>query len=147
MNDKQKILEAKLDRSLGNQVRVPRLGKPFNAAVWAKIAAEEAKAARPVAAREPSRAVRASRWFAITNTVGIAVTLGVVAHFVLHATGGIDASAAASSLGVPTVSMPVVSEDMFLQYVGVIGQVLGLAALLFGLSLTSAGRRLRASFN
>ena len=138
MTGKQKIIEARLDRSLDNQVGVPRLGKPFNAAVWARIAAEEAKAAKPVAAREPSRAVRASRWFAITNIVGVAVTLGIAVYFMAGTFGGIE---------MPAVSTPVVSEAMVSQYIGVLGQVLGLAALVFGFSLTSAGRRLRASFS
>lgn len=137
---KQKILEARLDRSLENQVGVPRLDRKFNAAVWAKIAAEEAKAAKPRVVREPSRATRASRWFAIINTVGAAVTLGIVAYFVLRTTGGI-------AVEVPQVAVPVLSEDLVSQYIGVAGHVLGLAALAFGFSLTSAGRRLRASFS
>jgi hypothetical protein len=146
MNGKQDI-EARLDRSLANQVGVPRLGKQFNAAVWARIAAEEAKAARPVAAKAPSRAVRASRWFAITNTIGVAVTLGIVAYFVLRTYGGVDASAINLGVEVPSISTPILSDVMVSQITGVLGQVLGLAALLFGLSLTSVGRRIRASFS
>jgi hypothetical protein len=146
MNGKQDI-EARLDRALAKQIGVPRLGKQFNAAVWARIAAEEAKAARPVAVTASSRAVRASRWFAITNTIGVAVTLGIVAYFVLRTYGGVDASALNLGVEVPAVSMPVVSDAMLSQIVGVLGQVLGFAALLFGFSLTSVGRRLRASFS
>jgi hypothetical protein len=146
MNGKQDI-EARLDRSLANQVGVPRLGKPFNAAVWARIAAEEAMAMKPVAVRAPSRAVRASRWFAITNTVGVAVTLGIVAYFVLRAYSGVDASALNLGVEVPSVPMPAMSDAMVSQIIGVLGQVLGIAALLFGLSLTSVGRRVRESFS
>jgi hypothetical protein len=146
MNGKQDI-EARLDRSLQNQVGVPRLGKQFNAAVWARIAAEEAKAARPVAAQVSSRAVRASRWFAITNTIGVAVTLGIVAYFLMRTYGGIDASALNLGVEMPSVSMPFLSDAMVSQITGVLGQVLGLAALLFGLSLTSVGRRIRESFS
>jgi hypothetical protein len=146
MNGKQDI-EARLDRSLANQVGVPRLGKQFNAAVWARIAAEEAKAMKPVAARAPSRAVRASRWFAITNTIGVTVTLGIVAYFVLRTYGGIDASALDLGVEVPPVPIPAMSDAMVSQITGVLGQVLGVAALLFGLSLTSIGRRIRASFS
>ena len=146
MNGKQDI-EARLDRSLRNQVGVPRLGKQFNAAVWARIAAEEAKAARPVAAQVSPRAVRASRWFAITNTIGVAVTLGIVAYFLMRTYGGIDASALNLGVEMPSVSMPFLSDAMVSQITGVLGQVLGLAALLFGLSLTSVGRRIRESFS
>lgn len=146
MNGKQDI-EARLDRSLAKQIGVPRLGKQFNAAVWARVAAEEAKAAKPVAIKAPSRAVRASRWFAITNTIGVAVTLGIVAYFVMRTYGGVDASALNLGVEVPAVSMPVVSDAMVSQIVGVLGQVLGFAALLFGFSLTSVGRRMRASFS
>ena len=46
-----KDIEARLDRSLRNQVSAPKLGRDFNAAVWARIAREEAPA--------PSRALRA----------------------------------------------------------------------------------------
>jgi hypothetical protein len=151
MNGKQDI-EARLDRALAHQIGVPRLGKQFNAAVWARIAAEEAKAAKPVASREPSRALRASRWFAVTNWIGVAVTLGIVAYFMLGTDGGIDASAltpAAVKLGVevPAVSMPVVTDDMVSQLIAIVGQVLGFAALVFTFSLTSVGRRMRASFS
>lgn len=146
MNGKHDI-EARLDRSLAKQIGVTRLGKQFNAAVWARIAAEEAKAAKPVAIREPSRAVRASRWFAITNTIGVAVTLGIVAYFVLRTYSGVDASALSLGVGVPSVAMPAMSDAMVSQIMGVLGQVLGFSALLFGFSLTSVGRRLRASFS
>ncbi len=149
MNRESKIqareIEARLDRSLENQVKVPRLDQRFDAAVWARIEAEETKATNPVAATRPSRAVRASRWLAITNSIGIAVTLGIAAYFALRAFGGIDASV---DLGVDLpVSMPVIPETMVTQIVTVLGQVLGIGALAFGLSLTPFGRRIRASFS
>jgi hypothetical protein len=144
MNGKHKI-EARLDRSLGNQIQVPRLDARFDAAVWARIAAAEANATNPVVRAESSRALRASRWFAITNSVGITVTLCIAAYFALRTFGGIEAPV---NLGVSMpVSMPVISEGMVTQIVGVLGQVLGLAALVFGLSLTPFGRRIRSAFS
>ena len=133
-----KDIEARLDRSLRNQVQAPQLGRGFDAAVWARIAAEETKAANPGALAVPSRALRASRWMALTNGVGIAVTIGIALYFGLRALGGIE---------VPHVdlSLPAISEDLLTRIITVLGQVLGIAALLFGLSLTSVGRRLRAS--
>jgi hypothetical protein len=137
----RKDIEARLDRSLANQIEVPRLDRRFDAAVWARIEAEEAKATSPVVDVAPSAAIRASRWLAITNSVGIAVTLGVALYFVLRTYGGIELPATEFN-----VSTPVISEDRVAQIVGVLGQVLGLVALLFGLSFTSLGRRVRASF-
>jgi hypothetical protein len=138
----RKDIEARLDRSLGNQIKVPQLDRRFDVAVWAKIEAADAKAANPVAEVAPSRAARMSRWLAITNSIGIAATLAVILVFVLRTYGGVEPSV---DLGV-NVTMPVIPEDMVTRIVGVLGQVLGLVALAFGLSFTSVGRRIRAAF-
>jgi len=136
----KKLIEARLDRSLQNQIKVPTLGKAFDAAVWARIEAEEAKATNPGAV--PSRAERASRWLAISNVVGVSVTLAVALYFAMGSFAGIERPAV--DLGVP---MPVLPDEMVHRSVAMLGQVLGLVALLFGLSFTSIGRRLRASFS
>ena len=144
MNGKNVIdrtrIESRLDRSLQNQIKVPTLGKAFDAAVWARIEAEESRATNPVATR--SRAERASRWLAITNVVGVSATLVVALYFAMGALGGVERPAV--DLG---VSMPVLSDEMVGKSVAMLGQALGFAALLFGLSFTSIGRRLRASFS
>src|SRR4051812_19595754 len=143
----RKDIEARLDRSLANQIDVPRLDRRFDAAVWARIeaAGQKSKATNPVTADvagfAPSRAGRASRWLAISNYVGIAVTLAVVLLFVLRTYGGYEPSLNLDM----NVSMPVVSEDMVTRITAVLGQLLGVVALAFGLSFTSVGRRLRAS--
>lgn len=139
----RKDIEARLDRSLGNQIRLPQLDRRFDAAVWAKIEAAEARATNSVAEVAPSRAVRASRWLAITNSIGIAATLAVVLVFVLRTYGGVEPSMNLEM----NVSMPVIPEDMVTRIVAVLGQVLGFVALAFGLSFTSFGRRIRASFS
>lgn len=136
----RKDIEARLDRSLENQITVPRLDRRFDAAVWARIAAEESKARQPAAA-VPSRALRASRWLAITNTIGVLLAFGVVLSFVLRAYGGIELPV--SDVG---LSVPAIPDDVVTRITGVLGQVLGLVALAFGLSFTSLGRRVRASF-
>lgn len=138
-----KEIEARLDRSLRNQVKVPRLDGRFDAAVWARIEAEEAKAPS-VAASVPSRALRASRWLAISNTVGIAVTLGVALYFGLGAFGGMEPKPLNVELH---VAVPVISADTVQRVVAVLGQLLGVAAVVFGLSFTSIGRRLRMSIS
>ena len=139
----RKDIEARLDRSLGNQIKLPQLDRRFDAAVWAKIEAAEARATNPVTEDAPSRAVRASRWLAITNSIGIAATLAVVLVFVLRTYGGVEPSVNLEM----NVSMPVIPEDMVTRIVAVLGQVLGFVALAFGLSFTSFGRRIRASFS
>jgi hypothetical protein len=147
MNGKQDI-QARLDRSLEHQIKAPRLDRRFDAAVWARIAAAESPATNPAATAESPRAVRAvraSRWLAITNSIGITVTLVIAAYFGLRTFGGIDTSVNLD-LGVP-MTMPVIPEAMVTQIVAVLGQVLGVAALAFGLSFTSFGRRIRASFS
>jgi len=139
----RKDIEARLDRSLSNQIKVPQIDRRFDAAVWARIEAAEAAATNPLADGPPSRTERASRWLAITNSIGILVTLTIVGVFVLRTYGGIEPSVNLDM----NVSMPLIPEDMVTRIVGVLGQVLGLAALAFGLSFTSFGRRIRASFS
>ena len=140
----RKDIETRLDRSLQNQIVVPRLDRQFDAAVWARIAAAEAPvvATNPGAGATPSRVVRASRWLALTNYLGIATALGVALYFVLRTFGGVDIP-----IGDVNLSAPVIPEQTVTQIVGVLGQVLGVAALAFGLSFTSLGRRVRASFS
>jgi hypothetical protein len=138
-------IEARLDRSLEKQIRAPGLDARFDAAVWARIAASEAKATSPAVSAESSRALRASRWLAITNSIGITVTLIIAANFVLRTFGGIESPV---NLGVNVpVSMPVIPEAMVSQILAVLGQVLGFVALAFGLSLTPFGRRIRSAFS
>ena len=113
--------------------------------MWARIEAEESRATNPVAttAAEPSSAtMRASRWLAITNTIGITVTLGVALYFVLRTFGGVQLPASDLNFTVPAIS-----DDMVTGIVAVLGQVLGFVAIVFGLSFTSLGRRVRASFS
>jgi hypothetical protein len=149
MNRESKVqtreIEARLDRSLEKQIKAPRLDERFDAAVWARIEAEQTKATNPVATARPSRAALASRWLTITNSIGITVTLGIAAYFALRAFGGIDTSVDLG-LDVP-VSMPAIPETMVAQIITVLGQVLGFAALALGLSFTPFGRRIRASFS
>ena len=141
-----KHIEARLDRSLRKQVTAPTLGKSFDAAVWARIE-EEASGVEPSATNpgpEPVRALRVSRWLAITNYVGVAATLAVALYFALGSFGGIEPPTVHLDM---RVSLPAISDETQTRIVALLGQVLGFAALLFGLSFTSIGRRLRASFS
>ena len=142
--ESRKHIEARLDRSLRNQVQAPRLDRGFDAAVWARIAKEEGKAAQPAEQRSPSRAVLASRWLAIVNVLGIVATLGVGFYFALGSFGGIEPPVLSVSLEVP---LPSIANDTADRVVDILGYVLGGAALAFGLSFTAMGRRLRSSFS
>jgi hypothetical protein len=139
MSDRKNI-EALLDQALQKQVQAPRLDPRFNAAVWARIE-KEAVTARAAAVPE-SRARQGVRWLAVSNVLGVAATLAVAAWFALRAFGGVVAPAL--DLG---VALPTVSEETVLRTTTILGQALGYAALVFGLSFTSLGRRLRASFS
>ena len=141
---KQKHIEARLDRSLRNQLQAPRLDRSFDAAVWGRIAQQEANAGARAVKAAPTRALRASRWISVINSVGITLTLGVALYFALGSLGGIEPPPLSVDLD---VSMPVISEDTLQGVIRVLGQVLGAAALVFGLSFTSFGRRVRASFS
>ena len=142
--ESRKDIEARLDRSLRRQVQAPRLDTRFDAAVWARIAQEDARAAQPSVQAAPSRAVRASRWFALVNVIGIAATLGVAIYFALGSFGGIEPPALNVGLD---VSLPSIANETADRAVDVLGYVLGGVALAFGLSFTALGRRLRSALS
>jgi hypothetical protein len=128
-------IEAKLDRSLRRQVPVPRLDASFNAAVWQRIAAQQAPA---VARRE-----RGSRWLLISNLFGIGVSIGLVVYFVARSFAGVEVDA---DLGLPEVSVQTTTTILH----GLVWAVT-VAAVGFGFAFTRLGRRLldfcRAEFS
>jgi hypothetical protein len=137
----RKDIEARLDRSLANQIAVPRLDARFDAGVWARIEAASATATNPGReVREPGVS-RAPRWLAISNAIGIIAAIVVAVYFGLRA---FDAPAVSGAM--PEIAIPVISEAMLVQIAQALGHVLGGGALLFGLSLTSIGQRIRAAF-
>jgi hypothetical protein len=138
-----KHIEARLERSLRNQVRAPRLDRRFDAAVWARIEAQESPATNPGAGTRPAQVARASRWLAISNSVGIAVTLMLVGWFALRSLAGIEAPLSVDV----NLALPAIPEETLSRIIAALGQLLGLAALAFGLSFTSLGRRLRQSLS
>ena len=128
-------IEARLDRSLENQIAAPQLGKQFDAAVWSRIAADEAPATNPVA---KTRGANFSRWLFISNVVGASVAVIVAIHFALRMYGGID-------LGI-NVSVPPIPADVTPHLVAAGEYLVSIAALGVGLALTPFGRRLRSQF-
>jgi hypothetical protein len=125
-------IEARLERSLRSQVRVPKLDGRFDAAVWARIEAATANVASPVVRQRST----ASRWLFISNLVGIAVAIVLVGFFGWQSLSGVEMNVA-----LPTVSPGLIERIA----TAMIWPVTGIA-LAFGMMFTSLGRRLRAEF-
>jgi hypothetical protein len=122
-------VEARLERSLRNQVRAPRLDGRFDAAVWSRIEAANSRAAVPAARGA------ASRWMFATNVVGALITVALVVYF------GARAFTGDGMLPVPTVSTGLVEH-----LVTLLTWPITIVALATGIMFTPLGRRLRAEF-
>jgi hypothetical protein len=133
MKDKSAI-EARLHRSLTNQVAVSKLDRRFDAAVWARIEAANASAAVP-----QRRVSGASRWMSGINMAGVTFTVLLVLFFGARALSGLDVGF--------TLTLPEVSGATVEQIVKALTWPITGLALITGLSFTSLGRRLRAEFN
>lgn len=134
MNHKSHI-EAALERSLRQQVTVPQLDDKFDAAVFARIAAEEARAmtAMPLAPAIPA----AARWLHVINVVGLAgVTICVSVYFA-QMLAGVDLNA----------FLPEFSAATHERVVSLTSLGTSVAAVLFGLMYTPWGRRIWAELS
>ena len=134
MNDPMsdtKLIEARLERSLRNQVKAPRLEKRFDAAVWARIDARKSPA------RE-SRSTSSSWWF-VFNGIGIGVAFVLLCVFGLQSLSGLEPQIALPDVAVPAAMME--------QVVKIATLAITFGALVFGLMFTPLGRRLRAEFS
>jgi hypothetical protein len=123
-------VEARLERSLRNQVRVPKLDGRFDAAVWARIEAEKVKVAAPVMRGA------ASRWMFATNVVGALITVALVIYFGAQAFAGDGVS----------VPVPVVSTGLVERAITLLMWPMTILAFATGIMFTPLGRRLRAEF-
>lgn len=126
MNDKH--IEASLERSLREQVGARQLDAGFNAAVWARIAAQEAPA--------PARVLpAASRWLMASNILGAAVSVALILYFgVSHLTSvdvGMD------------ISLPQISPQTNAAITTGLTWAITAGALVMGMAFTPLGRRLR----
>jgi len=123
-------VEARLHRSLQNQVRVPQLDQRFDMGVWARIEAEQqaqSLAAQPMPARSS-----AEKWLMMSNVVGIAVTVALVLFFGLRMFSG--------------VAMETSLPDFSGETAGIFSWSVTGAAVVFGAMFTPLGRWLRAEF-
>jgi hypothetical protein len=123
-------VEARLERSLRNQVRVPKLDGRFDAGVWARIEAEKVKAVAPVVRST------ASRWMFATNVVGALITVALVIYFGVQTFAGDGVS----------VPVPVVSTGLVERLSTLLTWPMTILALATGIMFTPLGRRLRAEF-
>jgi hypothetical protein len=130
MND-DKGIEARLERSLRNQVKAPRLEKRFDAAVWARIDAQRSTVSEPPPA--------ASNWWFVFNGIGIGVAFVLLCVFGLQSLAGLE----------PNVSLPevAVAPATMSRILEIATQAITFGAVLFGLMFTPLGRRLRAEFS
>jgi hypothetical protein len=127
MNRKLEI-EARLERSLRNQVKAPRLARAFDAGVWARIEAERARRRAPAAA--------VPRWLFVLNVVGVGAAIVVALVF-----GAPLLASAESAVSLPQVSVaPGVAERL----AGYAIHAITFGSIAFGLMFTSLGRRLRS---
>jgi hypothetical protein len=121
-----KDVEVRLERSLRNQVSSPALDARFNAAVFARIAAQEASV--PEARRS-----NASRWLLASNVIGIAVSLALIVYFVAREFTGIQIDV--------SVPLPTLSDQATASLMKSLGWGVAAAAVAFGFAFTRMGRR------
>jgi hypothetical protein len=128
-NDKG--IEARLERSLRNQVKAPRLEKRFDAAVWERIEAQ--------AVRKPVSVPPSSNWLFVFNGIGIGVAFVLLCVFGLQSLASLEPHVALPDVAVAPATME--------QIAMIAGQAIAFGSLLFGLMFTPWGRRLRAEFS
>ena len=127
-------IEATLERSLRKQIAVPRLSRAFDAAVWARIEAQESRAPAALV-RAPAAAPRLARWLGVMNVIGLASVIIFLMLFGAQMLAGMQVDVA-----LPQIST---SNDEVLSPVS---GVIALASLLFGFAYTPWGRRLLNEF-
>jgi hypothetical protein len=133
MNRKTEEIESRLERSLRNQVRAPKLDGRFDAAVWARIEEEAAPKAAPAPRKLPG-------WLLASNAVGVLVTIALVVFVGAESLSGVHIGA---ELG---VELPPVAPGLVERVVQSLVWPITGVALLFGLKFTGIWRRLRAEF-
>ncbi len=126
-------IEARLERSLRNQVRAPKLDGSFDAAVWARIEKSAAPKAVPMQRRMP-------RWLVASNAIGVLVAIALVVFVGGEALSGIE-----SGFQMP-VALTQVEPGLVERAIKSLSWPIAGIALLVGLNFTGIGRRLRAEF-
>jgi len=128
-------IESILERSLRKQVKARQLDQSFDAAVWARIEAEESKLAMPAPGR-PVPASKVGRWLFVLNAVGVASVCVFLCVLLFQWLAGVQVDAT-----LPVTSFQVSDQMATAWATGIAG-----AALLAGLFYTPWGSRLRDEF-
>ncbi len=134
MKDKSQI-EVALERSLRNQVNVPRLDRKFDAGVWARIEADEARSAAP-ALQAPESSASAARWLNMINILGLVTVTIFLCVFGWRMLSGVDISESLPEISAAT------RESILMNGSTVVATV----AVAIGLMFTPWGRRVRDEF-
>jgi hypothetical protein len=129
-----KMIETRLDRSLQKQIPVPKLDGRFNAAVWQRIAAQQAPAAAP-------RVARGSRWLMVSNGLGIAVSIALIGYVLLRASSGLQVDVELPAMSA-ALSLPEISGQASATVMKGMGWVIALVTVGFGFAFTSSGKRM-----
>jgi hypothetical protein len=135
MKDKSQI-EAGLERSLRKQVTVPRLGRKFDAGVWARIDAEEARRAAPAMQLSGNSTPATARGLYVINILGLASVTIFLCVFGWQMLSGLDISESLPEISVATRERILMSGST----------VIAAVAVAFGLLFTPWGRRVRDEF-
>jgi len=130
-------IEATLERSLREQVNVPRLDRSFDAGVWARIEAGQSPAATIVSRTAAAATSTTARWLFIVNAAGLASVAIFICVFGAQVLSGMDVS----------VSLPQASTAAAERIVAQMSTGIAVVAIAFGLMFTPWGRRVRSEFN
>jgi hypothetical protein len=135
MKDKSQI-ETALERSLRKQVAVPRLDRGFNAGVWARIEAAEARSVAPALQASGYATSAVARWLSVINIVGLGTVAIFLCVFGWQMLSGMDISESLPEIPAAT------RDSIFFSGSTIIATL----AAGFGLMFTPWGRRLRDEF-
>jgi hypothetical protein len=129
-------IEAALERSLRKQVVVPRLDRKFDAGVWARIEAGEARAAAPALQAPVSSLPAASRWLYTINILGFASVIICLGVYGWQMFSGMDISESLPEISAATRESILMSGST----------IIAAIAVAIGLMFTPLGRKLRDEF-
>lgn len=132
-NEDSRIIEARLERSLRRQIQAPKLDGRFDAAVWARIAAETRSAEVEVTRARVKSGL--PRWLVACNVIGVVVTVVLVAWSLMGSVGTAGWSIDVSGLGAATA-----------EFFKSASFIVTLTATIFGLAFTRGGRRMLMAF-
>jgi len=135
MKDKSQI-EATLERSLRRQVAVPRLDRKFDAGVWARIEAEQSRAAMQVLQASGNTTPATARWLNLINVLGLASVTIFLCVFGWQMLSGMHISESLPEISAATRESIAMNGSL----------VIGTLAVAFGLMFTPWGQRLRDEF-